>query len=102
MAYSIHLKETYENVKTVLEKIKYVEYNWYMCGEFNMIGFLVGLQGGYTKFSCYLCLWYSWADSEQCTRKEWPARTDVPGQYNIVQKFLQIWYLLIVIEHRIQ
>ena len=39
-----------------------------------MIWFLKGLQGGYTKYSCFLCLWDSRAVTEHYSRKEWPER----------------------------
>jgi hypothetical protein len=31
IAHSVHLKETYENLRIVLEKIKYHKHNWYLC-----------------------------------------------------------------------
>ena len=39
-----------------------------------MIEFLKGLQGGYTKHSCFLCLWDSRAVTEHYSRKDWPER----------------------------
>ena len=38
---------------------KYEEFNWELIGHFKMVAFLMGLQGGFTKFMCYLCLWDS-------------------------------------------
>ena len=57
LAHSVHLEETYENVKTVLNVLKYDQYNWEVIGDFKMIAFLMGMQGGFTKYPCYLCLW---------------------------------------------
>ena len=49
-----------------------------------MIGFLKGLQGGYTKYSCFLCLWDSQAVTEHNSRKEWAERRFfVPGTRNV-------------------
>ena len=45
LAHSVHLKETYENVKTVLNVLKYDQYNWEVIGNFKMIAFLNGMQG---------------------------------------------------------
>ena len=45
LAHSVHLKETYENVKTVLNVLKYDQYNWEVIGDFKMIAFLMGMQG---------------------------------------------------------
>lgn len=84
VAHSAQLKETYENIKLLLEKLKYECYKWDVCGDFKMLGFLLGLQGGYTKYSCFLCLWDSRADDQHYTRKEWPTRKElVPGAHNV-------------------
>ena len=56
LAHSVHLKETYEKVKTVLNVLKYDQYNREVNGDFKMIAFLMGMQGGFTKYPCYLCL----------------------------------------------
>ena len=48
IGYSVQMKD-YKNVKFLLESISYARYNWQLCGDFKMIGFLKGLQGGYTK-----------------------------------------------------
>jgi len=84
LAYSLQMKEDYKNVKHLLSSIKYTEYKWDICGDFKMIGFLLGLQGGYTKHSCFLCLWDSRADREHYTRVNWPPREDFQrGRYNV-------------------
>ena len=49
LAYSLQMKEDYENVKQLLIKINYAQFKWYVCGDFKMLGFLLGLQGGYIK-----------------------------------------------------
>lgn len=49
-----------------------------------MIAFLMGLQKGYTKYPCYLCLWDSRADKEHYLKKVWPARKEFTiGKYNV-------------------
>jgi len=57
IAYSIHLKETYKNLRLVLEKIKYHKHNWYLYGSMKILGMLMGQQGGYPKLPCLLCEW---------------------------------------------
>ena len=42
-----------------------------------MIAFLLGLQRGCTKQSCFLCLWNSRADEQYYLVKNWPARKDL-------------------------
>jgi len=39
-------------------------------------GVLMGLQGEYTKYPSYLCLWDSRPDALHYVQKEWPARTE--------------------------
>ena len=56
LAYSLQTKEDYENVKQLLIKINYAQFKWYVCGDFKILGVLLGLQSGYTKYSCFLCL----------------------------------------------
>ena len=34
------MKEKYENVKTLLNMIKYTSHNWELCGDFKMLAFL--------------------------------------------------------------
>ena len=52
-----------------------------------MLGFLLGLQGGYTKYSCFLCLWNSRADGEHYEKIHWPTREELtPGMYNVIRK----------------
>lgn len=84
IAHSVHLKENYECVKILLESVKYREYNWELIGDFKMVGFLMGLQGGYTKYPCYLCLWDSRADSKHYIQRSWPVRTELcVGKQNV-------------------
>jgi len=46
VGHSVHMKEEYENVKTLLDMIKYTRHNWELCGDFKMLVFLLGQQGG--------------------------------------------------------
>lgn len=43
------LKENYNCMKTVIEKMRYEEHNWTVCGDLKNIGLLLSPQGGYTK-----------------------------------------------------
>ena len=83
------MKEDRESVKILLELIQYNDHNWDGCGDFKMIAFLLGLQRGYTKHSCFLCLWNSRADEQYYLVKNWPARKDLtPGSNNVPNSFL--------------
>jgi hypothetical protein len=59
LAHSTKLSESYETLKLVLEKIKYHEHEWQICGDLKVIGLLKGQQRSYTKFPCFLCEWDS-------------------------------------------
>ena len=51
LAHSVHLKETYENVKTVLNVLKNDQYNWEVIGDFKMIASLMGMLGGFYEIA---------------------------------------------------
>ena len=73
----------------MLEKINYGKYQWDVCGDLKMIAFLLGLQGGFTKYSCFLCLWDSRASDQHYIVRDWPARTGLTvGQYNVCHEAL--------------
>ena len=59
ISHSVHLKESYDNMELLLEAIKYSEYQWSLCGDLKVIGLLMGMQAGFTKYCCFLCLWDS-------------------------------------------
>jgi len=49
-----------------------------------MVGFPLGLQCGYTKFPCFLCLWDSKARAQHWIKQDWPVREElVPGEKNV-------------------
>ena len=48
---------------------------------------LTGLQPGYTKYCCFLCLWDSRARAEHYVRKHWPTSDEIEqGKHNIKHK----------------
>ena len=55
IGHSVHLKEQYEHTKLVLDLLQYKEHNWVICVDLKMVNFLLGQQGGYTKYLCFLC-----------------------------------------------
>ena len=69
LGHSTTLEEKNDEIKFVLEKISYRQHQWILCVELKMVGFLLGLQGGYTKFLCFLCLWDSRSRTEHWIKK---------------------------------
>ena len=84
IAYSVHLKEDYENVKHLLRLVKYEEHDWEVIGDLKMIVFLTGLLGGFTKQPCFPCYWDSRATARHNERKDWPSTMGfVTGEKNV-------------------
>lgn len=85
VGHSVHLREEYEDIKTVIDLLKYHEHQWIICVDLKMVSFLLGQQRGFTKFPCYLCMWDSRAREKHWTQKEWPIRKTLEaGMPNIV------------------
>ena len=59
VGYSILRKETYDTMKMLLDILEYPKYNWKICSDLIVVSLLLGLQLGYTKHMCFLCLWNS-------------------------------------------
>ena len=84
LAHSTSTKETYDSMSTILNLIQYPKHLWQICGDLKVIALLLGLQGGFTKYCCFLCLWDSRAVQQHYQIKEWQPRTNiVPGKFNI-------------------
>jgi len=52
-----------------------------------MLGFLLGLQGSYTEYSCFLFLWDSRVTDQHYVQKVRPERGQlIPGMHNIIHE----------------
>jgi hypothetical protein len=84
LAHSVHLKESYQNMVILMNAIKYDTHNWKICGDLKVIGLLLGMQSGFTKYCCFLCLWDSRDTKHHYKQQIWPPRhTFTPGKENI-------------------
>lgn len=82
--YGIQMKETYESMKFILEKIDYDNHGWRLICDLKVVALVTGMQAGYTKHCCFLCLWDSRYRGNQYARKEWPNRDSRQvGQHNV-------------------
>ena len=82
------LKKTIKTIqmsKTLLIALKCDQFNWQVIGDFRMVAFLVGLQGGFTIFPCYLCLWDSRDTIANCHRRIWPKQTEYSIGYSNIK-----------------
>ena len=80
LAYSRTLKEIYGDIEILLGLINYNQYKWHVGSDLKIIGILTGLQKGYTKVCCFLCLWDSRDKQHHCSYKEWEKRSEIiPG-----------------------
>ena len=87
VGHSVHLKERYENLEFILDKIKYEDHKWIICSDLKIISMLLRQQGGYTNFSCFLCEWDSRNRENNWKRKDWPSRASLkPGSKNVLRK----------------
>lgn len=84
VGYGTNMKESYETMKFLLEKIKYDEHIWKICGDLKVVALLLGLQLGYTKFCCFLCEWDSRDRKNHYVKKNWRERQSLtPGIKNV-------------------
>ena len=63
------MKEQYQNVKQVLQKLSYYEHNWVICVDLKMVNFLLAQQSGYTKYPCFIGLWDSRDKAQHWVKK---------------------------------
>ena len=82
IAHSTKMKEDYNTISLVLEKIKYHEHHWVICVDLKMVNFLLGQQSGYTKFPCFLCLWDNRDRSNHWIKRYWPNRESMDVEKN--------------------
>ncbi|KAI6653957.1 hypothetical protein LOD99_3133 [Oopsacas minuta] len=84
IAHSVAPKESYGNMRFILDSIQYDDHKWSICAGLKVVAILTGLQSGYAKYCCFLCLWDSRDRKEHYSRKEWPVRnTHIPSRNNI-------------------
>lgn len=75
LAHSVHPKKNYDSIKI---------YGIQVGSYWKPQRCVTGMQGGYSKHSCYLCLWDSRNNAAHYQQKHWPVRTEYEvGKYNI-------------------
>lgn len=84
VGHAVYMKETYGNLKQLLDCLQYSKYGWHLCGDLKVVAVLMGLQLGYTKYCCFLCEWDSRARSLHYVRRDWNQRNFLTvGEKNV-------------------
>lgn len=87
VAYTTSLRETYDSLRLLLNKVKYAEHQWLFCGDLKVIAIVSGLKPGYPRHPCFLCCWNSRAHHQ--STQFWPERhEDVVGDYSVIHEAL--------------
>lgn len=76
IALSTKTKENYASLKKIIELVKYDEHQWKICADLKVITLLRGMQTGYAKNMCFLCLWDTRFDGDQYEERGWRPRED--------------------------
>lgn len=85
IAHAVDLKENCDNMALILNLINYKRFEWQICADLKVIAILLGMQAGFTKYMCPLCLWDSRARDQHYKKKVWPPRNEfIPGKANIL------------------
>lgn len=86
LAMSSNTTESYESMKLIIDCVQYSSHKWKICADIKVINILVGLQSGYTRNMCYLCLWNTRYKGDQYESKNWPSRQEyVNGKNNVIR-----------------
>jgi hypothetical protein len=72
LGYAANMMESYESMKLFLGKIQYDEFKWKLFGGLKVVALLLGMQLGYTKYSCFVCVWDSLDKKNHYVNKLWP------------------------------
>ena len=84
MGYSTDMSETYDSMKIILDKVCYTDHMWRISRDLKVVAMLWGLQGGYTKNMCFLCLWDTRFKGNQYETHDWRARDPTEKGHNCV------------------
>ena len=71
LAHVINMKESYENIKLLLETIQYEKHDWNVSG-FRVHSLLLGLQLDDAKFCRFRCEWDSEGRIHHHIQQQWP------------------------------
>jgi len=64
VGHAVHMKDTYENLNQLLNKLAYSKYGWHICGDLKVVSLLMCLQLGCTKY--YVFYVFGTAEQRLC------------------------------------
>ena len=68
----------------LLNSINYNEHKWKICGDLKVIAVPLGVQLGYTKYCCFLCMWDGRDRRSHHIKEDWPARNLKTDKKNLI------------------
>lgn len=77
IALSTNTKETYLSLKKIIDLVKYNDHMWKICADLKVVALLRGMQLGYTKNMCFMCLWDTRFAGDQYNTRDWPLREEI-------------------------
>jgi hypothetical protein len=97
VGHAVHMKETYENLKQLLNKLEYSKCGWHICGDLEVVSLLRGLLLGYMKYCCFLCEWDSRAKTLHYLKGDWPQRKPLTvGEKNVQHPTMAEWHKILL------
>ena len=84
VGHTVHMNETYENLKQLLKMLEYSKYGGHICGDLKVVSVLMDLQLGCRKCCCFVCEWDSRAKTLHYVKRDWPQRKSLKvGEENV-------------------
>ena len=69
VGHSVYLREEQNNIKTMIELLKYYENYWTICVDLKMVNFLLSQPRGFKNYPCFIWMWDSWARDKHRNQK---------------------------------
>lgn len=74
VCYGRSIPENYENMKTILELIRYDIHKWKICCDLKVVALLTGIKKGFSKHQCFICVWEGRQTHLHYSGHKWPSR----------------------------
>lgn len=74
IALSRNTKENYLSMKKIIEMVNYCDHQWKICADLKVVTLLRGMQTGYTKNMCFMCMWDTRYKGDQYQKRDWELR----------------------------